>query len=73
MEEKDCKGCLLYNDFLKSRSKNIQSYCDIYDLSLENHKPCPCINCIVKVVCKNYCIKVKQFRETGFIDRLTYR
>jgi len=51
MSIESCKGCTIPKD----------SHCTIRYKGLESK--CPCQNCIVKVMCHNYCEKSKELHN----------
>ena len=49
INEENCKGCKSY-ELIDNGDIRVCSECDILD-----NKECPCINCLVKVMCTNFC------------------
>lgn len=54
MKNKDCKGCIM------SRYNN-ETYCTYY--LLRKTTECPCITCLVKVMCDRLCIPRRYIGE----------
>ena len=52
--DKLCKGCILYEEHLEKSDSYIT--CIGY---LQKDKTCPCITCLVKVMCKSCCDKLR--------------
>lgn len=60
MKTEECFGCLFAREFFdKSINHHMSSmtqYCAIFDTieSYYSDKKCPCVTCIVKMVCETY-------------------
>lgn len=76
--ENECKGCLTHDNYNNPQDK---LHCAMYIIPhLSKTQQCPCLNCIVKVVCVNRCkafqdyidlpksILYSDLRETAFYD-----
>ena len=53
-----CKGCIAY----RSTYGEKEPHCGVSVISqISETEQCPCINCIVKVVCVSTCLEFKQY------------
>ena len=54
---KECDGCLTYHPILFER------FCSLYPYN-SNRDKCPCMECIVKVTCKDVCDSLTKYKLT---------
>jgi hypothetical protein len=57
---KNCKGCLLYDE------RNF-SHCGIN--SIYNGENCPCMMCIIKMVCRKICPDLRLYKDKYYKGR----
>jgi len=61
MSKYPCKGCLVYE--ASRRGKFIS--CDALDRGIQQY--CPCVNCVVKVMCHEGCEDYRNFKKKAKI------
>ena len=56
----ECKGCIVYSEKRKVCASGIIPH-------ISEIKQCPCLNCIVKIMCKSVCQEFKIYSELSGI------